>query len=70
VVRALVRRDELEVAGLNIVQQQSELFLTSPRPPVLKDYFDPELRMVVRVPRTNRQVRIGVQVEQLDVPAS
>lgn len=69
-VRALVRRDELEVAGLNIVQQQSELFLTSPRPPVLKDYFDPELRMVVRVPRTNRQVRIGVQVEQLDVPAS
>jgi hypothetical protein len=65
-----LRTPQLELVGTPDVQERSELFLTHPRPPVLKDYFDPELRMIVHVPRTNRQVRIAVQVEQLDVPAS
>ncbi len=69
-IQNITRRDELELVGTPDVKEQSEMFLTHPRPPVLKDYFDPELRMVVHVPRKNRQLRIAVQVEQLDVPAS
>lgn len=39
-----------------------------PRPPMLKDYFEPKLTRIVQVPRKLRQVRVLLQVEQSDVP--
>lgn len=68
-IQNITRPEELELIATSDVQERSELFLKHPRPPVLKDYFDDKLRMLVHVPRKNRQVRIVVQVEQLDLPA-
>jgi hypothetical protein len=68
-IQNITRPEELELIATVDVQERSELFLKHPRPPVLRDYFDDDLRMVVHVPRKNRQIRIAVQVEQLDVPA-
>ena len=68
-IQNITRPEKLELIGTADVQVRSELFLKHPRPPVLKDYFDDELRMLVHVPRKHRQIRIAVQVEQLDVPA-
>ena len=69
-IQNITRREELELVATPDMLERSEMYLTHARPPVLKDYFDPDLRMIVHVPRKERQLRIGVQVEQLDVPAS
>jgi hypothetical protein len=69
IVQHVSRREELELVLPNL-HQRPELYLTPPRPPVLKDYFDEKLRKLVRVPRRLRHVRITFGVEQLDLPAT
>ena len=42
--------------------------LTDPRPPVLKDYFDPALTRTVRLALTSKMVRVSYAVEEKDMP--
>jgi hypothetical protein len=44
-------------------QSIQDRYLKESRPPLLKDYFDPQLIKVAPVPRQNWQVRIIVGVE-------
>ncbi len=67
IVQRVTRREELEMCPA--VQQNPDLYLKHPRPPVLKDYFDPQLRKVIPVPRQLRQVKVAFGVETIDVPA-
>lgn len=46
------------------VQQHRDLYLAHPRPPLLRDYFDAELHIVVSVPRKAKQVRVQVGYEE------
>ncbi len=69
IVQHISRRDELELV-LPLLHQRPEVYLGPPRPPVLKDYFDPKLRKLVAVPRRLRHVRITFGVEQVDSPAT
>jgi hypothetical protein len=66
----VTRRDELEVVGNQELVQRFDYYASAPRPPLLKDYFDPQLRKLVRVPKRARQVRITFVIESLDVPAA
>jgi len=66
VVQTVTREDQLNVIPL--VQQNRELYLAHPRPPMLKDYFNAELCEVIQAPRKLRQVRVQFGVEQLDAP--
>ena len=50
------------------VQQHPDLYLVAPRPPLLKDYFDQQLRKLVAVPKKQRQVKLTIGVEVTDVP--
>jgi hypothetical protein len=50
------------------VQQQRDLYLTNPRPPMLRDYRDDALRVIGRVPRKLRQIRAGLNYEEGYVP--
>jgi len=68
VIQHATRRDELEVVGSQELQAHPDRFLKDPRPPLLKDYFDPELRKLVRVPRRSRQVKVTFGVESTDTP--
>lgn len=68
VLQHLSRREELEFVGNQDLQSKPDLYLRAPRPPLLKDYFDPQLRSVLRVPRRSRQVKITFGLEVLDVP--
>jgi hypothetical protein len=70
-VQRVSRRDELEVlAGIgHPLQARPDSFLTAKRPPLFKDYFDEELRMLVHVPRSIRQVTVGFSAGQADLPA-
>ncbi len=69
-IQHVSRREELEVVIRGEVTEKPDLFLKAVRPPLLKDYFDPALRKLVRVTRKNRLVRISFGVEQSDIPAS
>jgi hypothetical protein len=68
-VQLLSRRDELEAVASGDLVARPDLYLSASRPPLLKDYFDPKLRVIVPVQRRTRQVRISFGVEQLDLPA-
>jgi hypothetical protein len=70
IIQRVAVRDELAVVASNDLAQNPDLYLKAPRPPLLKDYFDPQLRKLVDVPKRLRQVRVTFGVEQLDVPAS
>ena len=43
--------------------------LTTARPPLFKDYFDEQPRMIVHVPASLRQVQVGFNLSVTDQPA-
>ena len=72
VIQDVSRRDELEAHGGpdHPLNTHTDLFLTHPRPPLLKDYFDEQLHTIVHVPRRYRQVQLGFNGGQADLPAA
>ncbi|MDE1820924.1 MAG: hypothetical protein KGJ23_11270 [Euryarchaeota archaeon] len=68
-VQEASRREELDAIG-GALAQNPDLYLKASRPPLLKDYFDEKLRVIVRLPKKARQVRLMVQPEQSDVPSN
>jgi hypothetical protein len=72
VIQDVSRRDELEAHGGpdHPLNTHTDLLLTHPRPPLLKDYFDEQLHTVVHVPRRYRQVQLGFNGGQADLPAA
>lgn len=69
VVQSVSSRDELDLVASRDFQRAPDRYLKTPRPPVLRDYFDPKLRKIVPVQRTTRLVRVQIAVEQVDLPA-
>jgi len=68
-VQKITRRDELDLVASGDVVANPDRYLKSPRPPMLRDYFDPALQTVVPVYRKNRSVRVQYAIEQSDIPA-
>jgi hypothetical protein len=69
VVQHYSSRDEFGAVGASVLRRNPDLYLKHPRPPLLKDYFDPQLRKIVPTPRRTRQVRVTVEIEETDLPA-
>ena len=69
IVQKVSRRDELELVGSPELMHHADRYLRAPRPALLKDYFDPHLRMIVPVVRKNRMVKVSFSVETVDIPA-
>lgn len=70
VIQAVSRPEELELIGNQELSKNQERYLRAPRPSVLRDYFDPSLRKLLRVPRQNRLVRVQFGIDVSDVPAA
>lgn len=68
VVQQVSRADEMGAAGGAAFRRDPEYYLRSSRPPVIKDYFDPELRKVVRLVPTARHIRVRFTIEEADLP--
>jgi hypothetical protein len=68
VIQRAANMEELDVLAPRAVRRNPDFYLRSPRPPVLKDYFDPRLCQHVRLAMSTKQVRIGYSVEELDMP--
>ncbi len=62
-------RDELDVVASSTVRRDPDLYLKHVRPPMLKDYFNPQLRMVMPVHRRLRQITVRFEIEEDFVPA-
>ena len=69
IVQHVSSRDELEVVGSTALRRDPDLYLKHPRPPMLTDYFNPQLRMVLPVHRRLRQITVRLEVEEDFVPA-
>jgi hypothetical protein len=70
IVQRVTRREELEVVANDELARHADVYLRHPRPPVLKDYFDSELRTVVAAPRRWMQISVKWVAEPLAVPAA
>jgi len=68
-IQRVTRRDELDLVASGDFASSPDRYLKSPRPPMLRDYFDPALRKIVPVYRKNRVVRVQFGIEQTDIPA-
>lgn len=55
----ITRREELELLGAEELKTRPDVYLKDPRPPLLKDYFDPQLRKIVLGRKSRTQVALG-----------
>jgi hypothetical protein len=60
------KADLLGVA-VGSLRRTPDLYFKEIRPPVLKDYFDPRLRQVLRLTPKDRQVVVKFTIETIDV---
>jgi hypothetical protein len=68
-VQEVSRPDLLPILTSDKVIARVDDFFVAPRPPLLKDYFDDALGVIVRVERKARQITVVTQTGELDVPA-
>jgi hypothetical protein len=62
-------RDELDVVGATEICDEPEYFLKHPRPSMLKDYFSPQLRMVMPVRKRLCQITVKFETDEFTTPA-
>ena len=62
-------REELEVVGSSALRRDPDQYLRSPRPPMLRDYFDPDLHKVMTVQQRLHHVTVRFDVEESEIPA-
>lgn len=67
-IQHVSRREELNVVARGELSDRTDVYLASPRPPLLKDYFDPLLRKEIAVPGKVRQVRVAFGEESVELP--
>ena len=64
VVQEVTRRDELKLVGGGRFRRDPDRYLRGPRPPMLRDFFDPLLSRKVRLVRKTRHVRVSFTIEE------
>lgn len=69
IIQHAATRAELEVIGSSELRRDPDLYLKHPRPPMLRDYFHPQLHKVMSVNRRHRVVTVTFAVEETGVPA-
>lgn len=69
IIQHVSSRDELDLVGPSEVRHDPDRFLKHPRPPMLRDYFNPKLLKVMAGHRRMHQVTVRFQVEESYYPA-
>jgi hypothetical protein len=69
IIQHVSRRDELDLVGSSEIRRDPDLYLKHPRPPMLRDYFNPELRRVMPVHRRLRQITVTFEIDEAHVEA-
>jgi hypothetical protein len=68
VIQHAASREDLALISSSDLARAPDQYLRHPRPSLLKDYLDPRLGAIIRVPRRARQVRVKIDIEETDVP--
>ena len=63
VIQTASRVDELQVALKQQVADDAELYFESARPPLLRDFFDPRLHMLLPIRARSRQIEVSFEIE-------
>ncbi|HEX7084792.1 MAG TPA: hypothetical protein VF198_00405 [Vicinamibacterales bacterium] len=69
IIQHVSLREELDLIGPAELRRDPDLYLKNPRPPMLKDYFNPKLRRVMPVHRRVRQVTVTFSIDEGHVEA-
>lgn len=64
IIRTVTRRDELNLLVSADAASDPSFFFRAARPPMLKDFFDPKIRKVVKVPRLMRLLEISIDIKE------
>ena len=68
IVQHVASRDALNLVASREVRNEPDRFLKDPRPPMLRDYLNPEITKVFRARRQIRQVTITFEVKETYIP--
>lgn len=69
IVQHVRSREEFDVVASTEMRRDPDLYLKHPRPPMLRDYFNPALHTVMQVHRRNHVVAVEFDVDENVVPA-
>jgi hypothetical protein len=69
IIQHAASRDEVDAVAAAEVRKNPDTYLKHPRPSMLKDYFDPQLHLVMPVYRRLRQITVKFEIEENAVPA-
>jgi hypothetical protein len=69
-VRFASREEDLDLIAATDIRQNSQLYFKASRPPILRDFFDPPLRKIIRVPRTHHTLHVQVTAQQSRTPVA
>jgi hypothetical protein len=67
IVQTVTRLDELNLIAGSHVRKAPAFFFKAARPPLLKDFLDPRIRKVLRVPRLLRTIDVSFDVQEHEV---
>jgi hypothetical protein len=65
-VQTVTRGEELALVGSRIAEEPAFYFKAA-RPPVLKDFFDPNIRKVLQIPKMLRMIEVSFATKAMDV---
>jgi hypothetical protein len=67
VIQTVTRGDELSLAGCSRVINDPGFYLKAPRPPLLKDFFDPNITKMLQIPKISHVVELTFEVKETDI---
>lgn len=67
IVQTVSRRDELEIVAAPAVVEDPAFYFRARRPPLLKDFFDPQLSTVLSVRRSRRIVEVSFSIRESEL---
>ncbi len=67
VIQTVTRRDELEVAAAQTVVDDPAFYFKAARPPILKDFYDPKIRTLLRARRLEKLVEVRFEIKEHSV---
>jgi hypothetical protein len=64
VIRTVTSRDELDLCANSKVAKSPGYYFNAPRPPLLKDFFDPRIRKILPVKKITRRIEVSFEVKE------
>jgi hypothetical protein len=68
IIQKPATRQQLDGVAVGLLRRRPDFYFKEIRPPVLKDYFDPRLRQILRLRPADRRVMVKYTIETSDEP--